>query len=122
MATTSSVTFSLRRVYSRSSSASEAGAELIQHQAVTHRLFEFGGSDGRRLLREQLPIPLFSNELPVFLQTRDRHDLRPHFGVAHGDTVALGLRYLRLLLNHLLENLLGYLHLPQQIVGQIPAV
>ena len=100
----------------------ETGAELVQHQAFTHRFFEFGGRDGRRLLREQLAIPLLSDELPVVLQTWDRHDLRPHFGVAHGDTVALGLRYLRLLLNHLLKNLLRYLHLPEQIVGQLPAV
>ena len=100
----------------------QPGAELVEHQAFPHRLFEVGRRHRRVLLRKERAIPVLTNKLPVLLQAGNRDDLRADFRIAHRNAGALRLGQLRFLLNHLLQNLLRHLHLLKDVVGQISAI
>ncbi len=84
--------------------------------------FELGLRHRRPLAAEQLLVPLLADELAVFLQPRNREDLLRELLVADADALALGLGQRRLLVDHLLQDLLVDAELPQQLVVDVAAV
>ena len=128
-ATTWSFTFSLRCLYSRSSSGSDTAiqsvrrrAQLVDHHAAAQVLLEVDLGHRRALLAEQLLVTRLADEAAVFLQPRNREDLLRELLVADADALALGLGQRRLLVDHLLQDLLVDAELAQQLLVDVAAV
>ncbi len=128
-ATTCSFTFSLRCLYSRSSSGvrhrhpvGERGAQLVDHHAAPQVLLELRLRHRRALAAEQLLVARLADEPAVLLQAGNREDLLRQLLVADADALALRLGQRRLLVDHLLQDLLLDAELPQQLLVDVAAV
>ncbi len=100
----------------------EGCAELLERHASPHALLELGGREGRSLAPQNLNVPLLAYELAVLLKGRERQDLGPQLFVADGDAVAFGFGQRRLLVDHLLQDLLLDPELPQELRVDVAAV
>ena len=100
----------------------EASPELRQHQALADVLLEVRGRHWRVLGAQQRDISLLADEVAVLLEAGDGHDLGLDFVIGHRDAHLLGFRDLGVFLDHLLQDLLGHLHLLKDGVAQAAAV
>ena len=93
----------------------------IDHQAAAHALFELGAVQRRVLAAEQLLVARLADEPAVLLQSGNGEDLLRQLVVADLDALALGFHDRHFLVDHLGQNLLIDVQLPQQLVVHRPA-
>jgi hypothetical protein len=98
------------------------GSQLFDGQLVADGLLEGTGGQRGTLRAEQLLIPLLADEHAVLEERRGGEDALPHFFVARRHAEPLGFDERRLLVDHLLQNLLVDAELFQQLFTDITAV
>ena len=125
----SSFTFSLRRRYSCSTSASVTPTHPVtsacSFSPVIWRadlLLEVGRLHRRALHRQELLVLRLADELAVLLEGRDRDDALPQFLVGDPDAEALGFDQHGFLVDQLLEDALADAELLQHLLVELVAV
>ena len=100
----------------------EGRAQFLHREAASDAFLEIGRRQRRTLHAQQLLIALIADEMTVVLKGRNREDALAHFLVAHLDADAPRFGDRRLLVHHLLEDLLLDAQLLEQLLAHVAAV